>query len=158
MIDSFRAHSSFPPRSLAPALLYGLITETYSFSHYPPLPPPTHTLHPSLFCSTFSLSPSLALPSSRAPVYSSIPRKGGCQSPSAASPSSNPPHVPSSIPTSIHLSLPSITVTLFPPFSSLYLSHSCHFGTLFYINLLSFSVQRLPLFILVPFFSLLCIQ
>lgn len=36
MIDSFRAHSSFPPRSLAPALLYGLITETYSISHYLP--------------------------------------------------------------------------------------------------------------------------
>lgn len=118
MIDSFRAHSSFPPRSLAPALLYGLITEMYSFSHYPP---------PSLNLSLYIFFLFILHPPSHVTVYSSIPGKGDCQSPSAASPSSHLPHVPPSIPPSIYLSLPSITVTLVHPRSPFFLSLSQSF-------------------------------
>ena len=130
MIDSFRAHSSFSPRSLARAFLYGLITETHSISHYPPYVSISHS-----FFSIFSLpSPPLpSLPSHPTPVYSSVPGKGGCQSPSAASPSSNPPPVPSPLPPSIPLSLshPSLSL-VFSPFLS---------PRLFYTQIFSLSLS-----------------
>lgn len=107
MIDSFRTHSSF--LYLAPALLYGLITETHSISHYRPSSIPSSLALSFLHLFSLSIHP---------PCYSSVSRKGGCQSPSAASPSSNPLHVPSSLPPSVHLSHPSLS--LFP----LFLSHS----------------------------------
>lgn len=92
LIQSPLVFSPSLPRSRS--LLYGLITEMYSVSHYVS----SSIRHPPSF------SPSLPIVIRHSPaasVYSSIPWKGGCQSPSAALPSSN---------TSLHLSFyPSIT-------------------------------------------------
>lgn len=111
MIDSFRALSSPPSLPLSLRLDYGDVLYLS--------PPP----HPSLPYSTFFSPPYIC----RLPLclfIHSSPGKGGCQSGPSASPSSNPPHIPSSLPTFIHLSFLSITVTLFSSLFSLSPSHS----------------------------------
>lgn len=152
MIDSFRAHSSFFPLALSlPLSFYGLITETYSISHYLPSSIPSSLAH---FSPSFlSHHPTLSTPTPAAPVYSSVSRKGGCQSPSAASPSSNPLHP------SLHPSFSSVTVTSSSLFT-LFLSLSLSFLPLwrFFIYKWSLSVQRLPLFIFILFSSRLHLE
>lgn len=165
MIDSFRAHSSFPPRSLAPALLYGLITETYSISHYLPSsvshffsssflsssdnPPTTNTTHPP------------PPPLQRLPNCATLfipPRKGGCQSPRlpCLHPLTRRRTSPPSIhPRPIHQSFFSLSPSFFPPC----LTHSCHFVTLLYIKFPLFLRSKLSsIYLHPPFSSLYCIQ
>lgn len=140
MIDSFRALSSF---SSLPLSLW-LIIETCSLSHYP---------HPSLLFSTRSLRTSVAFP---CVFIHPSPGKEGCHSRRATSPSSHPPRIPSSLPTFIHLSFPSITVALFllplsPPFFSPSISFIPVSLGLFFRKMCSLSafLQTFPLFILV---------
>lgn len=113
MIDSFRAHSSFPLRSRSPTLLYGLITETHSISHPPPPPSLTLFLHIS---SLSTPHPPLRLFIHPSPGKEAVNLR-------------LPPLHPLTCRTSLHLSLhpsiyrshPSLSLsfTLFSPFPSL---------------------------------------
>lgn len=130
--------SHLPPRSLSLWLDYGDI-----FSHHPPIPSfsPFLYVFPPYIC---RLPLCLFIHSSAA--------KGGCQSRSSASPSPNPPHIPSSFLTFIHLALLSITVALF--LSSLLFSLSPSHSFLPVWDFLdkrmcTLFLQSLPLFILV---------
>lgn len=146
-------HSGLSHLPLAPSLPLSLWLDYGDVFHLSSPPP---TSHPSLPFSAFSLHISVAFPCLF--IYSP-PGKGGCQSLPSVSPSSNLPHIPSSFPTRIHLSLLPITVTPSPLSVS---SLPASLGPFRKLHLRSFLLQSLPLFILVlsPLFfciySLIC--